>query len=192
LPLAAEPIDCGNKLFRKDYSIGDAMKTSLRPDPLPHLQAVAAALAAGGQPAATFAALDRAMAEAIGHKLFTVLLFHAEIGESERYYSNQPAAYPVGGRKPLNATAWARQVIHERRPYIGRTADDIRSVFFDHALIHSLACDAVLNLPVVHGDRLLGTVNLLHEAGWYDEGDVPLGLVFAALAIPAYLALQQG
>ena len=35
--------------------------------------------------------------------------------------------------------------------------------------------------------NVLGTVNLLHEAGWYDEGDLPLGLVFAALAVPGYL-----
>jgi hypothetical protein len=160
-----------------------------RPDPLPHLRSVAAALAGDGEPAAVFAALDRAMGAAIGHKLFTVLLFHAASGESERFYTNRPAAYPVGGRKALNPTPWAQRVIHERHPYIGRSAGDIRSVFFDHALIHSLGCDAVLNLPVVHGGKLLGTVNLLHEAGWYDEDDVPLGLVFAALAVPAYLAL---
>jgi hypothetical protein len=36
-------------------------------------------------------------------------------------------------------------------------------------------------------DRLLGTINLLHEEGWYDGADVPTGLAFAALAVPAYL-----
>jgi hypothetical protein len=165
------------------------MSTQPRPDPLPHLHAVAAALAAPGQPGALFAALDRAMAGAIGHKLFTVLLHHEDSRESERFYTNQPAAYPVGGRKAFNPTFWAQQVIVERRPYIGRTEADIRAVFFDHALIHSLGCDAVLNLPVVHDGKILGTINLLHEAGWYDEADVPSGLLFAALAVPAYHAL---
>ncbi|HZS85070.1 MAG TPA: GAF domain-containing protein [Stellaceae bacterium] len=166
----------------KIQSIGEAS---------PHLEAVAAALAAPGGPNAVFAALDRAMAATLGHKLFTILLRHPATGESERFYTNRPDAYPVGGRKPLNPTFWSRLVFEERRPYIGRDAAAIRAVFFDHALIHSLGCDAVLNLPVVHGGEVLGTVNLLHEAGWYDEGDLPLGLLFAALAIPAYLALAR-
>jgi hypothetical protein len=154
-------------------------------DALPHLHAVAVAAARAGQPDVLFQALDRALAAVLGHKLFTVLLHHAATGESERRYTNQPAAYPVGGRKALNPTAWAQQVVHERRPYLGRTADDIRAVFFDHELIASLGCASVLNIPVVWNDRLLGTLNLLHEAQWYDEADIPIGLTFAALAVPA-------
>jgi hypothetical protein len=61
-------------------------------------------------------------------------------------------------------------------------------VFFDHALIASLGCAAVLNLPVVYDGRVLGTVNLLHEAAWYAETDIAVGLIFAALAAPALLA----
>lgn len=114
-----------------------------------------------------------------------MLLHHAATGESERKYTNQPAAYPVGGRKALNPTAWAQQVLHERRPYLGRTAADIRAVFFDHELIASLGCASVLNLPVVWDARVLGTLNLLHEHGWYDEGDLAIGLTFAALVAPA-------
>jgi GAF domain-containing protein len=156
-------------------------------DPLPHLHAVATAAARGGQPDVLFQALDRALAAVLGHKLFTVLLHHAATGESERRYTNQPQAYPVGGRKALNPTPWAQQVIHERRPYLGRTAADIRAVFFDHELIASLGCASVINVPVVWDGRMLGTLNLLHEEGWYDEGDVALGLTFAALAAPALL-----
>jgi len=158
-------------------------------DAVPHLAAVARAVAEGEAPAAVFAALDRALAATLGHKLLTVLLFHAETGESERFYSNQPEAYPVGGRKPLNPTFWARQVIEGRCPYLGRTAADIKAVFFDHALIDSLGCRSVINLPVAEAGRILGTLNLLHEEHWYDEADLPLGSVFAALAVPAYLRL---
>ena len=158
-------------------------------DPAPHLAAVAAALARPGQPAPLWAALDAARGVVIGHKLFTVLRFHPDSRESERCYTNQPVAYPVGGRKPFNESAWSRQVFGERRPYIGRTAEDIRTVFFDHALIASLGCDAVLNVPVAYDGRVLGTLNLLHEADWYDDGDVAPALLFAALAVPGYLAL---
>jgi hypothetical protein len=165
------------------------MSAAPRAAALPHLQAVAAALAEPGQPAPLFAALDAALGAVIGHRLFTVLRFHPGSRESERCYTNQPAAYPVGGRKPLTESAWSRQVFGERRAYVGYTAEDIRAVFFDHALIASLGCDSVLNLPVAFDGRLLGTLNLLHEARWYGEADVPVGVIFAALAVPGYLAL---
>ena len=158
-----------------------------RPDPMPHLAMVAAAMAAAGQPATMFRALDGALAAVLGHKLFTVLLHHPATRESERLYTNQPAAYPVGGRKELGDTAWSRRLLGEGRAYIGRNAADIREHFPDHALIASLGCASILNLPVVWNQRVLGTVNLLHDEGWYDDGDVPIGLAFAALAVPAFL-----
>jgi hypothetical protein len=156
-------------------------------DPAPHLAAVARALAEPEQPGATLRALDAALGAALGHRLFTVLRYHPDTGESERLYTNQPAAYPVGGRKPLNPTFWSRHVLVEGRPWIGRTADDIRAVFFDHELIASLGCASILNLPVAWAGRVLGTLNLLHEAHWYGADDVPLGVTFAGLAVPAYL-----
>jgi len=149
-----------------------------------HFAAVAAAMAEAGQPAATFAALETALDAVLGHKLFTILRYHAASGESERVWTTQPAAYPVAGRKPLNPTFWSRHVLEQRRPYVGRSADDIRAVFFDHELIASLGCASVLNVPVVWDARVLGTINLLHEAEWYDDGDATLGLAFAALAVP--------
>lgn len=159
------------------------------PDPLPHLLAVARAMREPGRPELALAALDAALGATVGHKLFTCLLHHPTARESERRYTNQPAAYPVGGRKPVPDSGWARRLFVEREPYIGYTADDIRDVFFDHALIASLGCASVLNVPVVHDGRTLGVLNLLHEARWYDEGDAPLGQVFAALAVPAFLRL---
>ena len=160
-------------------------------DPLPHLLAVARAMRSPASPEAALTALDAAMGATIGHKLFTCLLHHPAARESERRYTNQPAAYPVGGRKPVPDSAWARRLFVEREPYIGYTADDIREVFFDHVLIASLGCASVLNVPVVHDGRTLGVLNLLHEARWYDEADAPVAQVFAALAAPAFLKLAR-
>jgi transcriptional regulator with GAF, ATPase, and Fis domain len=157
-------------------------------NPSPHLARVAEALAQPGQPSALFQALDRAMHATLGHRLFTVLRYHPDAQESERLYTSQGAAYPVGGRKTVRPTPSTARVFGERRPYIGRTAADIRACFADAELILSLGCESVLNLPVVFDGRVLGTVNLLHEAGWYEEDDLPLGLTFAALAVPGYLA----
>lgn len=168
------------------------MSRGPRVDPVPYLHAVAVAMAQPSTPESLFRALDRAMAAAIGHTLFTVLVHHPESAESERRYTNQPAAYPVGGRKALVPSPWTEKIFRDRRPYLGRTAADIRAVFFDHELIASLGCASVLNLPVLHeGGRILGTVNLLHEEGWYEEADIPVGQIFAALTVPAFLRLAS-
>ena len=167
------------------------MTRHARVDPLPHLEAVARAMMDAGQPDSGFQALDRAMQAVIGHKLFTVLLHHASARESERRYTNQPAAYPMGGRKPVTVSAWTERLFLERKPYIGRSAEDIRAVFFDHELILSLGCASVLNVPVVWNGRTLGTINLLHEAAWYDDADVPVAQTFAAFATPALLDLTH-
>ena len=166
------------------------MNRARRADPRPHLAAVAAVATLPGQPRALYGALDAALGAVLGHRLFTLMRYHAHSGESERLYTTHPREYPVGGRKALNPTAWTEQVLRRQQPYLGRTPADVQAVFFDHALIAALGCGSVLNLPVVWDGRVLGTINLLHEAGWYDDTDAPIGLTFAALAIPGYLEVE--
>jgi transcriptional regulator with GAF, ATPase, and Fis domain len=158
-------------------------------DPLPQLAAMARAVANPAQPAEILAALERATAECLGHKLFTVMLYHGETGESERFYTNRPDAYPVGGRKALNPTFCTEQVLRRREPFLGRTGADIKAVFFDHERIAALGCHSVINLPVAEDGQILGTINLLHEESWYEADDLVLGAVFAALMVPVYRRL---
>jgi transcriptional regulator with GAF, ATPase, and Fis domain len=150
-------------------------------------EGILTALAATDQPLATFRAVDAALAKAPGHILFTVLVHHRAARQSERFYSNQPEAYPVGGRKPVTDSAWMQRVIHGGQPYIGRTREDIAANFFDHALIHSLGCESILNMPVRWNGQTLGTLNLCHRAGHYDESHLPGVRVIAQLAAPALL-----
>ncbi len=80
----------------------------------------------------------------IGHKLFTIMAFHEPTMEVERLYSNQPDAYPTGGRKKKRDTQWGQQVLEFGKPYIGRAADDIRENFNDHMLcVHDCWVDPV-------------------------------------------------
>ncbi len=148
---------------------------------------VATAVGAPGQPEALFAALDAGMKATIGHRLFTILVIHPGARESQRYYSNQPQAYPVGGRKPTNETHWFQRVIGQGEPYIGYTYEDIADVFFDHELIRSLGCESVLNMPVRWNGQTLGTINLLDAAGHYRPDHVPMARLFSALAVPGLL-----
>ncbi len=155
------------------------------------LEALAAAHAEADQPGATLRALDAALGRAPGHRLFTVLLRHPRQRQSERFYSSQPESYPVGGRKPVTDSAWMKQVMERGEPYIGRTREDIRAVFYDYELIWSLGCESVLNVPVRWRGETLGTLNLLHKAGHYGEGDVAPVRVLAQMAVPAMLVLAR-
>ena len=143
------------------------------------------------QPGATFRALDEALAGSPGHVLFTVLVHHPQARQSERFYSNRPADYPVGGRKPVTDLPWMKRVIGEGLPYVGRTREDIREVFFDYELIWSLGCESVLNYPVRWRGQTMGTLNLLHRAGFYDEAQVPAVATLAHLALPALLMITR-
>ncbi len=162
-----------------------------RPDPMPHLAAVTAAHRDTDQPGATFRAVDAGLAATTGHILFTILIHHPTLRQSERFYSNLPDAYPVGGRKPVTDSAWMQRVIGAGEPYIGRTRDDIKEAFFDYELIWSLGCESVLNLPVRWRGQTIGTLNLLHRAGWYKDEDVAVTRLFAQLALPAMLLISR-
>ena len=159
-------------------------------DPLPHIQAVSKALRQPGQPDATFQALDAALKTVVGHKLLTVLLYHADLQETERFYSSNLEAYPIAGRKDVRPTTWTEQLLIGQRCYIGYNADDIREFFLDHELIHSLGCDSILNVPVVYDGETLGTCNLMHEEGWYNEDDIETAMAIANIAAPAYMQLR--
>jgi len=139
-----------------------------------------------------FPALDDALDQLIGHKLFTLMAIDWPRGEAARIYTNMPDAYPVGGRKPLGAlTEWGKTVLEDCQPWIAYTAEDIRSAFFDHELIAQLGCASCLNVPVIDPEstgsaRVIGTVNLLHEAGHYSEQHADEAAPFADLLVQPY------
>jgi GAF domain-containing protein len=121
----------------------------------------------GVQPAAAFDAL-RALAKAhVGVKLITLMVYDERLGYAERIYSNMPEAYPVSGRKPANKTHWSEVVIEQRRIFVANDISAIAEVFGDHELIASLGCESVINVPVEIDGDVVGTINCLHEAGFY-------------------------
>jgi hypothetical protein len=136
-----------------------------------------------------YPALDAAMADMLGHRLFTLMVIDPVVDEAARVYSSDPDAYPVAGRKPLGALSeWGRHVLRDGEPFIGYDADDIARVFPDHATIAALGCASVLNLPVRDGRRVIGTMNLLHEAGHYAPPDARRAAPFAALLAAPFRA----
>jgi len=148
---------------------------------------LAEALRAPEQPLGICRALEQLSAESIGHRLFTVMRFDDTRDEVQRIHSSLPAHYPVGGRKKKKETAWADRVLREMNVFRGTDAADIRSVFDDHEKILGLGLGSVLNVPVVFAGRCLGTMNLLHQAGWYEPDDEGTGALLAAFLIPVLL-----
>ncbi|MEM0936222.1 MAG: GAF domain-containing protein [Pseudomonadota bacterium] len=139
-----------------------------------------------------FKAVETALGQIVGHKLFTLMAIDWEGAAAARIYTSHPEAYPVGGRKALGAlTAWGEIVLRGRQPWIGNSTEDIRDAFPDHELIASLGCAACLNLPVIDaegpgGARVIGTVNLLHEAGHFRPEHITRATPFAALLLQPY------
>jgi hypothetical protein len=133
---------------------------------------------------AVFAAADGAAQDIIGHRLFTVMAYHPGSIQVERLYSSNPSAYPVGGRKDKKDTAWGRRVLDAGEPFLGTGPDDIRAHFDDYERILGLGLGSILNMPVVHGGRVLGTMNLTHEAGHYGEAHLAPARLLAALLVP--------
>lgn len=80
--------------------------------------------------------------------------------------------------------------IGKRAALCGKNSEDIRSVFFDHELIASLGCASVLNLPVRWDGKVIGSLNLLHQAHHYDDVDPAELTIFVQMAIAGLNAVK--
>ncbi len=132
-----------------------------------------------------WAALQDLSKHISGHILFTVMTVDMTAGLARRAFSSHPHDYPVSGTKPIHRDAWFDVVHGEKRSFVANTIADIAQVFPDHALIASLGCGSVLNLPVVVGNELVATINML--AGPHHFTPQRVAEAEAQLAIPARL-----
>ena len=148
----------------------------------------ASSLGEEDQPDAALRALDQALQQQPGHKLFTVLAIDAQRQENRRIYSSAPEAYPCEGTKPLRRdSAFYRTVFLAGEPRVCRDKEECRAAFPDHASIEALGCESAVNVPVRWNGVTLGSLNLLHERGWYDASSLPILAVYAGLAVPVLL-----
>jgi hypothetical protein len=113
-----------------------------------------------------FSAIGEEAQRRFGWKLFTAMRYLPS-GEVERVHTSNPDAYPLAGRKPRRDTPWSRQVLVRGEPYYANDAAGIRFAFEDADKILGLGLGAVMNVPVTEGERVLGTLNFLREAGGY-------------------------
>ena len=135
-----------------------------------------------------YRAVERVSAETVGWRLFTVLRYVEAAQAVERLYSSDEKAYPVGGRKPLDKIAASHGAMDKGEVFLAATKEEVRKAFFDHELIFSLGITAILNVPIRHAGRRLGTVNLCGEEGMYGPAEIARGKILAGLLVPSLLA----
>jgi hypothetical protein len=155
---------------------------------LPDLQTFSDAIAnADKQPDTAFAALCQLANQMMGVKLFTVMDYDPGRDLVRRVYSNMPQAYPVSGTKPAdNGTPWFGKVIGQHEIFSTNTYEGITEVFDDHELIKSLGCASVVNIPIVVAGKAIGTINCLHEEGFYTQDRIDAA---ESLKVPGALCL---
>ena len=100
---------------------------------------------------------------ALGTRLFTVTVQDLARDVARRAYTSHPVEYPVSGTKPLTRDGWYDHCITGQKTFVANTTPEFAKYFFDHALITSLGLGSCINIPVVEGGHVLGTVNLLAE-----------------------------
>ncbi len=135
-----------------------------------------------------FPALDEVFQASIGHRLFSCSAYQMtgpEQGVAARIYSSDALNYPVSGLKEIVPNRWSDIVIRRREVFVANTVEDFADVFPDHALIASLGLGSVVNVPVSLRGDFIGTVNLLHEPGFYTDARLQ---VMQHLSLPAVLA----
>jgi GAF domain-containing protein len=128
-----------------------------------------------------FVSIGEAAQSRFGWKLYTAMRYLPS-GEVERVHTSNPEAYPLSGRKPRRDTAWSRQVLVRGEPYYANDAAGIRFAFEDAEKILGLGLGAVMNVPVKAGERVLGTLNFLREAGGYSPKHLEDALALAVEA----------
>jgi hypothetical protein len=135
---------------------------------------------------AAFGALQALTQATVGAKLFTYMTVDMEAEVARRAYTSDAANYPTSGTKPIRYDSWFDIVHKDKSYFVANSIADIAKVFPDYELIDSLGCQSVVNMPVVLGGVLVGTVNMLDVADYYTPERVET--IRQVLAIPAKLA----
>ncbi|MGH8777936.1 GAF domain-containing protein [Paraburkholderia sp.] len=149
----------------------------------PAFERIARMLQEGGNADLVWNEFERSLTEVFGQRLFTVLAYDETSSRLGRLHSNRLDINPVGGLKRVTRSRWSDQVLRRGEMFVGSTREDIQAVFSEYRVLWSIGCESVLNIPVRKNGVTLGTMNLLGEAGLYDQADLAVALVFAQLAV---------
>jgi len=146
-----------------------------------------AALASPNPVEASCAALRQLAYDVLDLKQFTMMTFDQERGVAQRIFTDDENAYPVGGEKPILENAWTEAVLKRHQIFVGNTIEELAAVFPDWEKIQSLGLESCINLPVIVGSKVIGTLNCLNVAGHFTPARVSAANQLTLPAIATFL-----
>lgn len=146
-----------------------------------------AALASHNPVEASCKALRQLAYDVLELKQFTMMTFDQERGVAQRIFTDDAAAYPAGGQKPILENAWTETVLKRHQIFVGNTIEELAAVFPDWEKIQSLGLESCVNLPVIVGNKVIGTMNCLNVAGHFTPSRVSAANQLALPAIATFL-----
>jgi hypothetical protein len=134
-----------------------------------------------------YKAVEAIAAETCGFVFLTTLKYNEAEQAVERLHSSNVEAYPLGGRKPLSKITASHEAMASGEVFLAGTREAVKEAFFDHELIFALGSTAIMNAPIRHAGRHLGTLNLCGEEGMYGPAETQAVQILAGLLIPSLL-----
>jgi hypothetical protein len=132
-----------------------------------YLRHVEAAVHDGSPANVVFARLHDALARVVGFKVLTVLKLDPTTLRSVRLFSSE-SSYPIGGTKQHVRSAWSEAVIDRGTIYVAHDLAALRATFPDSAAIEATGCGSIVAAPIIC-EGTVGTMNLWHREGYYDD-----------------------
>jgi len=115
--------------------------------------------------------------------LFTALRWLPGSSVLRRVFTSHPVQYPLGAEKSVEISeGWLDTVIAKQQPFLAPDAAALAEVFTDVALIQSLGCGAVINIPVTTHGTVVGVLALLDAEGKYTRRSLDVASVAVSAA----------
>ncbi len=163
------------------------MPKPIRPLTVDDVGSIVALTSAQGDRQAIYKAVEAIAAETCGFVFLTTLKYNEAEQVVERLHSSNVEAYPIGGRKPLSKITASHQAMASGEVFLAGTRAAVKEAFFDHELIFALGSTAIMNAPIRHAGRRLGTLNFCGEEGQYGPAEIRTAQTLAGLLIPSLL-----
>jgi len=148
-----------------------------------YLRHLEAAVRDGSPAHVVFARLHDALARVVGFKVLTVLKLDPTSLRSVRLFSSE-ASYPTGGTKQHVRSAWSEAVLDRGAIYVAHDLAALRATFPDSAAIEATGCGSIVAAPIICKGAVVGTMNLWHQDGYYDDAKASLTVPFAYAIAP--------
>ena len=151
------------------------------------VETIASALASIDTRDAVLRAVEKIAAQRMPLVVFSASTCLAKSMEVERIYSSQPVVYPLGTRTNKRETSWGRQVLQQRKTFVGEGELEMAAAFDDKQAMSSIGVRSIINVPIVVRDRCLGVLNFGRAIERVGSADVTLAGLLAVVASIVFL-----